>query len=289
MPVCMRLTPVTALLAMLIASRACPAADAREEAIQPTNGVIELFDGTLDNFYTWMRDTEYEDPKEVFRVTDGMLHITGDGLGAIVTKEEYRDYHCVLEFRWGERTWGNRKDRTRDSGLLVHSIGADGGYGGTWMHSIEVQIIQGGCGDFILVAGNDEDGNALPMSLTCEVDRDRDGEVIWKKGGEKETFDLENRARINWYGRDPDWEDVLDFRGEDDVESPGMEWTRIDVFCDGGHIQTYVNGVLVNEGFDATPDYGKLQLQTELAELFVRRWELWPLGEGPKPAAAEQE
>ena len=118
------------------------------------------------------------------------------------------------------------------------------------------------------------------MSLTCEVDRDRDGEVIWKKGGKKETFDLENRARINWYGRDPDWEDVLDFRGKDDVESPGLEWTRFDVFCDGGHIQTYVNGVLVNEGFDATPDYGKLQLQTELAELFVRKWELWPARQG---------
>jgi hypothetical protein len=50
----------------------------------------------------------------------------------------------------------------------------------------------------------------------------------------------------------------------------------------------YVNGVLVNEGFDVEPAAGQLQLQAELAELFVRRWELWPLGEGPEPAAAEQ-
>ena len=284
-----RFVRLTIPVALLAASAAIQAAEPREAAIQPTEGVINLLDGNLDNFYTWMKDTQYEDPREVFRMKGDMLHITGDGLGAIVTKEEYRDYHLVLEFRFGERTWAHRKERTKDSGLLVHSLGADGGYGGTWMHSIEVQIIQGGCGDFILVAGNDEDGNPLPMSLTCEVDRDRDGEVIWKKGGKKETFDLENRARINWYGRDPDWEDVLDFRGKNDVESPGLEWTRFDVFCDGGHIQTYVNGVLVNEGFDATPDYGKLQLQTELAELFVRKWELWPLGKGPKPAAAEQE
>ena len=30
-----------------------------------------------------------------------------------------------------------------------------------------------------------------------------------------------------------------------------------------------------------------IQLQSELAEIFFRRWELWPLGKGPKPAPAE--
>ena len=38
----------------------------------------------------------------------------------------------------------------------------------------------------------------------------------------------------------------------------------------------------VNEGFEANPSYGRLQMQTELAELFIRRWELWPLGKAPK-------
>jgi hypothetical protein len=62
----------------------------------------------------------------------------------------------------------------------------------------------------------------------------------------------------------------------------------MDVVCDGGHIEIYVNGVKVNEGFDSYPSYGRLQLQTELAEIFVRRWELWPLDSAPKPAAAGQ-
>ncbi len=257
-------------------------------ATQPSS-VISLFDGeSLDAFYTFLKDTKYEDPRQVFRVTDGMLHITGNGLGGVVTKKEYRDYHCVLEYRWGEKTWPNREEKTKDSGLLVHSIGADGGYGGIWMPSIEVQIIEGGVGDFILVSGNDKEGQPVPLSVTCEVDRDRDGEVIWKKGGSRETFDLNNRRRINWYGRDPDWSDTLGFRGSQDVESPGNEWTRIDTICDGGHIQVFVNGVQVNEAFDAYPSWGRLQLQTELAEIFVRRWELWPLDEGPKPAKAEQ-
>ena len=259
------------------------------EPIAPTDGVIRLFNGkSLEGLYTWLKDTKYEDPREVFRVTDGMLHVTGDGLGAIITKRAYRDYHQVLEFKWGKKTWGAREKRTKDSGLLIHSVGADGGYSGTWMPSIEVQIIEGGVGDFILVSGNDKQGKPVPLAVTCEVDRDRDGEVIWKQGGKRETFDLKNRRRINWYGRDPGWEDVIGFRGKQDVESPGEQWTRIDVICKGGHIQVFVNGTKVNEAFDSFPTGGKIQLQTELAEVFFRRWELYPVDKGPKPAPADQ-
>lgn len=280
--------PITTLMGMLFLSPTLLADTPTDQSAVAPDGQIELFDGDLDAFYSWLKDTQYEDPREVFRVTDGVLHVTGDGLGALVTNDRFRDYHCVLEFRWGERVWQTRTDRTRDSGLLIHSRKPDGAYNGTWMHSIEVQIIQGGCGDFILVNGNDEDGRPLPMSLTCEVGRDRDGEVIWQRGGPREMFNVENRRRINWFGRDPDWADVLDFRGEHDIESPGRQWTRFDVICDGDHVQTYVNGVLVNEAFDVEPASGRLQLQTELAELFVRRWELWPVGEGPDPAPADQ-
>ena len=250
----------------------------REGVRSPKEGVIEIFDGkSLDNFYTWMADTKYEDPERVFRITDGMLHVVGNKLGGLITKDPYRDYHLVMECKWGPRTWESREKATKDSGLLVHSIGADGGYGGVWMPAIEVQMIEGGFGDFILVTGKDKDGTMVPLSLTCETDRDRDGEVIWKKGGKRETFNLDNHPRINWYGRDPDWKDEIGFRGRDDVESVDGEWTRMDVICDGGHIQVFINGVLVNEGFDSYPTQGRLQLQTELAELFVRRWELWPL------------
>ncbi len=256
---------------------------AKNAAVKPAK-MIKLFDGkSLDPFYTFMSDTKYKDPRRVFRVTDGMLHVTGDGLGGLLTKTEYRDYHCVLEFRWGAKAWKGRTEKTKDSGLLIHSVGADGGYRGIWMPSIEVQMIEGGVGDFIMVSGNDKHGKPVPLSLTAEVGRDRDGEVIWKKGGKREKFTLGNRRRINWFGRDPAWKDVLGFRGKNDIESPGMNWTRIDTICDGGHIQVFVNGVKVNEAFDSYPTQGKLQLQTELAEVFVRRWELWPAGKGPKP------
>lgn len=281
------------MIALVVLMSALPASFAHAEppkpgpAIQPTE-VIKLFDGkSLDSFYTFMKDSQYEDPRNIFSVTDGLLHISGDGFGGLVSKKAYRDYHCVLEYRWGSKTWQSRKERTKDSGLLIHSNGPDGGYRGIWMPSLEVQIIEGGVGDFIMVTGNDADGNPMPMSITCEVARDRDGEVIWSPGGTKETFNLKNRRRINWFGRDPDWEDVLGFRGRQDADSPGQQWTRIDTICDDDHVEVFVNGVKVNEAFDVSPASGQLQLQTELAELFVRRCDLYPAGEGPQPAKAE--
>lgn len=261
------------------------AAQDAAKSIRPTEGATKLFNGkNLEGLYTWLKDTKREDPRKVFRVTDGMLHITGDGLGSVITTHEYRDYHLVLEFKWGDKTYEPRTNKAKDSGLLIHSVGEDGGYSGTWMPSIEVQIIEGGCGDFILVAN---DQVKTPFSLTVEAALDRDKEVIWQKGGNRQTFDMQNRKRVNWYGRDPDWKDELGFRGKNDVESPAGQWTRMDAICDGSHIQTYVNGILVNEAFESHPQHGKIQLQAELAEVYFRRWELWPVGKGPKPAKPE--
>ena len=49
-----------------------------------------------------------------------------------------------------------------------------------------------------------------------------------------------------------------------------------------------LNGTLVNEAFDSTPTAGRLQLQSEMAEIFFRRWELYPVGQGPKPGLASK-
>lgn len=257
-------------------------------AISPHDKAIILFNGhNLDGFYTWLDDTHYDDPRHVFQVSDGMLHVTGDGYGGVITKEEYRDYHLILEYKWGQKTWKERKDNARDSGMLIHSTGVDGGFQGRWMPSIEVQIIEGGVGDFLLVPGADHSGKPVPLSLTSHVRRDRDGEVVWYPCGEEETFNLEHRRRVNWRGRDPNWEDVLGFRGSDDPDSPPGEWTRLDVRCEQDKIVVFVNGIKVNEAAEVHPSEGRLQLQTELAEIYVRRWELWPLEQAPIPDSPE--
>src|SRR5690606_38183901 len=109
-------------------------------------------------------------------------------------------------------------------------IGPDGGYNGIWLCSIEAQIIEGGCGDFIVVAGKLEDGSPAPLSITAHVVQDRDGEYVWSREGQPRTF---TSGRVNWFGRDPDWKDELGFRGKQDVEKPDGEWNRMEVICDG--------------------------------------------------------
>ncbi len=203
----------------------------RDVAASPTDGPIKLFNGrNLEGFYTWIRDTEYADPNKVFTVTDGMIHISGNGYGALITNQSYRDYHLIVEFKWGEKTWGDREDRARDSGILVHAWGPDGGFGNTWMAAIEAQIIEGGVGDILVLTGSDPvTGQVLPVSLSAEIGKDRDGEKVWKRGADRMTL---SSGRINWFGRDEDWADKVDFRGKQDVESRFGEWTRLEVIAD---------------------------------------------------------
>jgi len=264
-----------------------PGTAAAEPAISPTSEPIILFNGKdLSPFYTWLVDTKYEDPRRVFSVTtdsDGtpVIRLSGDGYGGLVTKQRYSNYRLVVEIRWGELTWGQREKAARDSGILLHAHGDDGNHGmgrgqSPWMSSIECQIIEGGIGDLLVLSGIDNDGRKRTTSLTCEVAKNRDGESVWQKGSEVQIF---TSGRINWYGRDPDWEDVIGFRGNQDVESPGQEWTRIECICDGGNITNIVNGTVVNQGMMAEPNAGKLLLQTEGAEIFVRKIELHPLME----------
>ena len=270
------------LLLGLISSGASPIAHAADKPapIVPSDGAITLFNGTdLGGLYVFMQDTKYEDPRQVFAVDNGILHISGDGFGGICTEKEYGNYHMICEFKWGGRTWGKREKSARDSGILVHCTGPDGAYSGIWMASIEAQIIEGGVGDILVVPGNDADGNPVPLSLTADVVKDRDGETVWSKEGTPQTF---TRGRINWWGRDPDWKDQLGFRGPEDKDSPAGEWTRMDVICDGDRVTVKVNGTVVNSGYNAVPQAGKLTLQTELAEILVRRWELWPLAKAPE-------
>jgi hypothetical protein len=283
--------PIAATLVLCACSSLASAKDAPanpDPAITPNKGSIKLFNGeSLNGLYTWLQDSKYDDDRGVFQVVDGILCISGDGMGAVVTRNDYRDYHLVLEYRWGARTWREREKAARDSGLLIHSTGAEGGYNGIWMPSLEVQIIEGGVGDFIMVGGPDESGKPVPMSLACEIERITHDEVKWQRGAPRVEYNSPRCPRINWFARDPEWKDVRGIRGKHDPDSPGEQWTRLDVICDGGQVQTFVNGVMVNEAFDVTPRAGKLQLQSELAEILVRRWELWPLNDAPRPKPAE--
>ncbi|MFN7924519.1 MAG: DUF1080 domain-containing protein [Bryobacteraceae bacterium] len=242
-----------------------------QDATAPT-GAVQLFNGkNLDGWYTWLRDHAYEDPNKVFTVANGMIRISGQDWGGIATKHAYKNYHLTVEWKWGGKTWGSRSDRARDSGILVHGVGEDGAYNKTWLESIESQVIEGGVGDFIMVGGRNK------PKMSCDVVQGGPGdekEFYWKRGGKPMTRES---GRFNWWGRDPDWEDRINFRGKKDLDKPVGQWNRQEVICDGGTITNIINGKVANYGYGSDHTQGKIQLQSEGAEIYIRKVQIRPV------------
>jgi hypothetical protein len=240
----------------------------RRDAIAPKETIL-LFNGrNMDGWYTWLRENKYADPKGVFTVKDGVLHISGEEWGGIATRQMYRDYHLIVEWKWGGPAHGDRAAKARDSGILVHGVGEDGAASGVWLESIESQIIEGGTGDLLMVGGKRQ------PSLTGRVREGKGNELYWDESAKEVTRD---RGRFNWYGRDPEWKDVLGFRGRQDVEAPTGEWNRQEVICDGDTIRNILNGKVVNFATGSSHTFGKVQLQSEGAEIWIRRVEIGPV------------
>jgi Domain of Unknown Function (DUF1080) len=255
-----------------LSTRCLHGEEPRAQPVCPS-AVIRQFNGQdLNGFTTWLRDTKHEDPRRVFRIDDQMLHITGDGFGYIATEREYRDYHLIVEYRWGKRTDGGTS--VRNSGILLHATGADGGAGGTWMSSVECQLAQGCAGDLIVIRGQDATGATIPVRLRSETVLGPDRRPRWKKGGTPMLF---TNRQLWWSNHDPEFKELLDTRGQNDVESRTGEWTRVDCVCDGEKITIRVNDTIVNVCDDVFPAAGKILLQSEGFELFVRKFELHPI------------
>ena len=246
-----------------------------QEPVTP-RGAIPLFNGRdLTGLTTWLRDTKREDPRKVFAVRDSQLHISGDGFGYVATEREYRDYRLVVEYKWGRRTDGGK--HVRNSGILLHATGPDGGAGGTWMSAIECQLAQGCVSDLIVIRGKDAKDEAVPVRVTAETELSPDQRRHrWKAGGAAKTFPP-TRGQLWWSKHDWDFQELLDTRGRNDVESAPGEWTKVECTCVGGRITVAVNGTTVNECTDVFPAAGKVLLQSEGFELFVRTFELHPL------------
>ncbi len=260
-----RMIPRSLLLTAILAGAA---------AAQEPKTPIKLFNGKdLTGLTTWLKDTKRDDPRKVFTVKDGILHLSGDGFGYLATDKEYANYHLTLEYKWGKRTDGGKY--VRNSGILLHGIGPDGGANGTWMSCIECQLAQGCVGDLIVIRGKDAKGALIPVSITADTVLGTDKRPRWKAGGQPMTF---TNRQLWWHKHEAGFKELLDTRGKDDLDSPLGEWTKIECLCQGKTIEIRVNGVTVNKCYDVFPPAGKILLQTEGFEVYFRGVELLPLG-----------
>ena len=248
-------------------------------AVGAAEKTTHLFNGqNLDGWYTFLKDRgRNSDPKKVFAVQDGLLRISGEEWGSVTTVEEYENYVIEVEFKTGTMMFAPRVGKAFDTGLLIHSTGEDGAYAKSWMYSIEANIIDGGCGDFIVVvpgkmdAGYSLTTTAKPVPGVQGLDYDPEAETVT-------VSDIGPlKTRINRIGRDPEWKDVAHFRDKTGVEKPPGEWNVMKCIVEKDTITVYLNGKLVNKAWNVKPQKGRIQLQSEGAEYFFKRVDLTPL------------
>ena len=83
------------------------------------------------------------DPSTVFKVVNGVIHISGNPFGYMRTIETYSDYKLHVEWRYPVEA--------SNSGVFVHAQQPDS----IWLKCIECQLKSGSAGDFVCMNGSD--------------------------------------------------------------------------------------------------------------------------------------
>ena len=235
----MRLVPAFGLLALLplIAAQG----SSQTQPIVPDR-VMALFNGR--DLAGWFADVPEKDTNPnapaSFIVRNGLLVSLGVPRGHLITEASYRDYRLEVEYRFPGRG-GN-------CGVLVHASKLRA-LSGMFPQSIEVQMQHGDAGDFWCILENIE----VPE---MEKRRPRKEGQSWG-GGPKDARRILNLTETS--------------------EKPLGEWNTMTIEARGRTVKVWVNGDLVNEGFGATADSGKIALQAEGTEVEFRRVDLKPL------------
>lgn len=198
------------------------------------------------------------------------IRISGEHFGGISTVETFGNYHLRLEFKWGTRKWNPKKNGPRDSGVLYHATGPHGADGHFWMRSHEFQIQEGDCGDYWGVAGAIAD---IPA----------------KKKGENEFVFDPSSPLLTFRDRTEVGRHCIKYP---DAERRSGEWNTVDLYCVGDTsvhvINNTVNMILYRlrqaDGESTSPlKKGKIQLQSEGAEIFYRNISLENIKRIPRP------
>lgn len=206
---------------------------------QARNGseTYSLFNGKdLSGWHVDVPDMD-DDPqvRNPFIVRDGMLVSLGDPRGHLITDSIYQDYKLEVEYRFpGEP--GN-------CGVLVHASTPRALYG-MFPQSVEVQMMHENAGDFWCIVENVE----VP------------------------DMELRRGPKENWGITEGKGRRIKNLT--DDSENPLGEWNNMIIECRDDTITVWVNGILVNNGFNATARKGHIALQAEGSEVEFRKVEI---------------
>ncbi len=199
-----------------------------------------------------------------------VLRISGEIYGCLFTRQSYKNYHLKLQVKWGGQKYIPRKNKLRDSGILYHSTGEAGvDYWHSWMLSQEFQIMEGHMGDFWCMANSAIDIRSYPSEgvMSCVADEKQPFNTF-KSGGDAYCMRAAN------------------------YESPAGELTTLELICFEGKSLHIVNGNVVmvlkdsryitSDGRSVPLTSGKIQLQSEAAEVFYRDIRIKKLSTLPK-------
>ena len=244
----------TLAAALAFAALGAHAACAQAAPSIPPHGKLKpLFNGkNFDGFDTLLKDHGINnDPDKVFQVEDGMLHISGEEFGGLVTKKEYKNYYLRAEFKWGEKMYAPRLGKARDSGIQYNITGPLK----VWSRLMEFQIAEGGTGDIWVINGTGITVDGKQYLSTAEPSPSQ-------------------YTRIPHIGRGP-LVNVTGYRDPvDDLEKPHGEWNVLDLVVDHNRILYFVNGKLANVGTNANTTHGKILFQCEGAEVYFRNMQI---------------
>jgi hypothetical protein len=214
------------------------------------------------------------DPDHVFSVieVDGQraIRISGTAFGGLSTVKEYDDYQLELEFKWGQGKYAPRADAKRDSGVLYRAVGPHGADWFFWMRSLEFQVQEGDYGDFWPCGGAIADVAARKSPA---------GDFAFSPGAPLLTFSATS----------PNGRRVA--KGPDTPPAKPDGWNRVTLYVLGKtsvHVFNSVVAMVLDkprqliDGKEVALSRGKIQLQSEGAEIFYRNIRLRPIDELPK-------
>ena len=205
-----------------------------DTAAQEKSKSIELYNGK--DLTGWHADVPDMDKnpnlKTPFIIRNGMLVSLGTPGGHLITDAIYQNYKLEIQYRFAG-TPGN-------CGALVHASTPRALYG-MFPKSVEVQMMHENAGDFWCIV----EDIAVP-----EMEKRRGPKENWgiTEGKERRIINL-----------------------TDGSEKPLGEWNTMVIECVGKAIKVWVNGALVNYGFDCTASKGQIALQAEGSEVEFRK------------------